>query len=298
MYYKSATLLPFWVTLLVLFGIAFSACTSQEDIIIDFPSDDKPIDSQTILEIFQSNYNQMPEEAITISQDSAVWAQYASPTDRYAHGILGDRIEAGQLVVAAKGQILDVTLDSLYVYEDVRPRLYDVDGDGELEIIAIRSHIDLGGGVVIYKIEEDALVEFANVEEIGSRNRWLNIVAINDLDNDGVVELAWIQTPHIGGILKVAKISEGQLTPLSEASQFSNHAIGEINLCLSALTDSPTGKVIYVPNQDRSNIVGFTFQNNSLTEVERIIEPVDFELPLAVQYRFENLVEDEVNCIF
>ena len=297
MYYKSVGMLPSWVTLLVV-GIGFSSCTNQEDIIIDFPTDDSPLASQTILEIFQSNYNQMPEEAITISQDSTVWAQYASPTDKYAHGILGDRIEAGQLVVAANGQILDVTLDSLYVYEDVRPRLYDVDGDGELEVIAIRSHIDLGGGVVIYKIEEDTLVEYAYVEEIGSRNRWLNIVAINDLDNDGVVELAWIQTPHIGGILKVAKIFEGMMTPLSEASEYSNHAIGEINLCLSALTDSPTGKVIYVPNQDRSNIVGFTFQNNSLTEVERIIEPVDFELPLAVQYRFENLVEDEVNCIF
>ena len=142
MYYKSVGMLPSWVTLLVV-GIGFSSCTNQEDIIIDFPSDDTPIDSQTILEIFQSNYTQMPEEAITISQDSTVWAQYASPTNRYAHGILGDRIEAGQLVVAANGQILDVTLDSLYVYEDVRPRLYDVDGDGELEVIAIRSHLDL-----------------------------------------------------------------------------------------------------------------------------------------------------------
>ncbi len=295
---KSNCLFPYWICCISLFGFLFNGCTDPEDIVIDFPSDDRPLASETILDIFSNNYIQMPEEAITINPDSSVWAQYALPTDRYAHGILGDRIEAGALVVAANGQIIDVILDQTYVYEDVRPRLYDVDGDDIPEVITIRTHVDLGAGIIIYKIENNALVEYAQVKEIGLRNRWLNIVSINDLDNDGIIELSWIETPHIGGTLKVAKMSMGDIEPLAEASEYSNHAIGEINLCLSALTDSPTGRVIYVPNQDRSNIVGFTFESGRLTEVDRIVRQVDFELPLIIQHPFENAVEDVVNCIF
>lgn len=255
------------------------------------------LNSQATLNRFLSDYELLPEEAVSISPDSSVWAQFASPTDKYNHGILGDKIEGQQLVVAANDQVLEFVLDEEYVFEDIRPRLYDVDGDGDFEIITIRSHVDLGGGIMIYDITDEAIVEFGHVEEIGTRHRWLNIVAIDDLDNDSVIELVWIQTPHIGGILKLAKITRGEITPISEKSQYSNHAIGETNLCLSALTNDEN-KIIYVPTQRRDAIVGFTVDNNELQEVERFDFAVDFAQPLVWQYSFDHLVEDETNCIY
>ena len=74
---------------------------------------------------------------------------------------------------------------------------------------------------------------------------WLNIVTINDLDNDGIVELVWIQTPHIGGILKVAKINAGALQVLDTESQYSNHEGGERNMCLSILTEQSSQKIFF-----------------------------------------------------
>jgi len=129
-------------------------------------------------------------------------------------------------------------------------------------------------------------------------NRWLNIVAIDDLDNDGTVEIVWIETPHIGGILKVAPIQEGELTPVAEIEGYSNHAIGETNLCLSVLTEENGKKTIYVPSQNRDKIVGFQYENETLRIVDEIDKEVDFTITLNGQHSFSDVVEGEDNCIF
>ncbi len=253
---------------------------------------------KTPLERIQENYTQMPEEQISRSSDNSIFASYTNPTERYGHGILGDKIEGGQLVIASEENTYELNLPDNYVFEDIRPRMYDVDGDGQLEFITIRSDVNKGAGIVIYKIIVDQLIEHARVLEIGSQNRWLNIVAIDDLDNDGIVEIAWIQTPHIGGILKVAKIQSGILNVISETSLYSNHAIGKTNLCLSLLRQVENQKVIYVPTQSRDAVVGFTFDGNDLHEFETIEMDVDFSLPLNVQLNLSNtIVEEEDNCI-
>ena len=65
-------------------------------------------------------------------------AWYAAPTTRYRHGVLGDRIEAGALVViSATGEARWLTLPSHEVFEDITPRLADLDRDGTTEVITI-----------------------------------------------------------------------------------------------------------------------------------------------------------------
>lgn len=253
--------------------------------------------NQTILDQLVTNYKQMPEQEITRSLDNRVYGQYAMPTEKYDHGILGDKIEAEQLVVVVDSVFYEFNLPSEYVFEDIRPRLYDVDCDNELEFITIRTNVFQGGGIAIYKIVGEQLVEYAHVPEIGTANRWLNIVAINDLDNDGLIELVWIETPHIGGILKVAKIKAGTLQVLAEKAQYSNHAIGEQNLCLSVLTEQLNKKVFYVPDQSRNKIIGFTFKNNEFQVFEEITRAVDFSKTLGAQYSFSNTIDEGNNCI-
>ncbi len=243
------------------------------------------------------DFDQLPEKQIAVSEDSTVYAQYARPTTRYTHGILGDVVEAGELVVWREGTSYMHILSDQYVFEDIRPRLSDVDGDGQVKVIAIRAHVDKGAGIAIYKVVENALSEFAWVEEIGRSSRWLNVAAIYDLDGDSTVELAWIQTPHIGGILRVAKIEAGELTVLAEASHYSNHAIGEINLCLSVVTQSDNAITLYVPSQDRGSIADFRFFGGLLQNTETIVQSVNFARSLASQYDFANVVQGGNNCV-
>lgn len=254
------------------------------------------MDHNATMQYLAHNFEPLPENQVSVSGDGTVYAQYARPTDRYGHGILGDAIEASQLVVVRDGITYTHALEEQYVFEDLRPRLYDVDGDGQLEVITIRSHVSRGAGIVIYKIADDALREFAWVAEIGSAFRWLNIAAIYDLDGDGVVELAWIQTPHIGGILRVAKIAPGELTVLAEAAGYSNHAIGARNLCLSVVTRRDGTTTLYVPTQDRSQIAGFHFVDDALRPADVIDQPVDFAQPLAAQHDFVGVIQGGDKC--
>lgn len=280
--------------LLIIFSLSLVLACSNEKEKAPYPKEE----NVTILNLLASNYEQLPEQEIARSRDQDTYAQYALPTFKYTHGILGDEIEAELLVVVVDSMFYEYKLPDNYVFEDIRPRLYDVDGDAELEFICIRTHISQGAAIAIYKIMDGRLLEYAHVPEIGTAYRWLNIVAIHDLDDDGVVELVWIETPHIGGILKVARMNEGVLQVLTEKSQYSNHAIGERNLCLSVLTEQSDEKVFYVPNQNRNKLTGFAFRDNELVAVEEINLLLDFSERLVSQYAFGKQIEEEDHCIF
>ena len=65
-------------------------------------------------------------------------ARYSEPTTRYAHGILGDAIEFGALeIVTDAGKAITMRLPETRVFEDLEPRLYDVDLDGNAEVVVI-----------------------------------------------------------------------------------------------------------------------------------------------------------------
>lgn len=242
-------------------------------------------------------YPLLPEKALAITPDSLTFAQYTLPVTRYAHGILGDAIEAGQLVVAHKGLIYEYTLPQEYVYEDIRPRLVDVTGDSIPEIFTIRTHVAKGAGIAIYQLQNGQLVEYATVPEIGIPSRWLNIAAIYDLDGDGTLNLAWIQTPHIGGILKVCPIQAGRLSSTDQVSTYSNHAIGDRNLCLSVITKSASETLLYVPNQSRNKVSGFALVSGKWVSGDEIPLSVDFSKPLHTQYAFSKAVAmSEMHC--
>ena len=251
----------------------------------------------SIIDKLAQDWQQLPEQQIAHDQAQSVYAQYAEPTKRYSHGILGDAIEAQALVVAVDGKFYEHRLGEQYVFEDIRPRLFDVDQDGELEFITIRSHLSKGAGIVIYKLSEAKLIEYAVLEEIQTANRWLNIATLHDIDSDGVVELVWIETPHIGGILKIARIVPGRLEVIDTKRYFSNHAIGERNLCLSILSKRAGQTVFYVPNQKRDSIVGFVFKDNRLQEVERRSHTTDFSQSLRSQLAIPQAIDQEINCI-
>ncbi len=189
-------------------------------------------------------------------------AWYAGPTGRYRHGVIGDEIEATTLVArTALGNRRSLTLPESEVFEDRYPRLADLDGDGKIEVIAIKSSAVLGASVTIYGLSEDALTERATTGFIGQANRWLNIAGIADFDGVPGREIAFVRTPHIGGTLYLYRYVKGALALLDTLDGFSNHEIGSRELRLSAVADiNEDGRMeLALPSNDRRalKIVGF-----------------------------------------
>ena len=174
-----------------------------------------------------------PESIVKDNSSSGVvrTAWYDGATTRYAHGVLGDAIEAGELhVTTSAGKTVSLILDSAHVFEDIAPRLADMDGDGQSEIITIRSHENKGGQIAIYGItkqQPDTLSLVATTPYIGQAYRWLAPVGIADFNSDGVMDVAYIDRPHLAKILRVWSYTPTGLKQIAQAHGLTNHRIGE-----------------------------------------------------------------------
>ncbi|MEM7575047.1 MAG: VCBS repeat-containing protein [Bacteroidota bacterium] len=258
--------------------------------------DDEQLRPTLDLETVWEHYEQLPEALTTISRDSSWLATYILPTDRYGHAILGDGIEAGGVVLYHAGQYYEFVLPQVSVFEDLAPRFIDVNQDEVPELLCIKSGLDSGAGLVIYQLENNELLEYAYTDPIGWANSWLNPVAVSDLDRNGSLDLLWIQTPHVGGVLKSTQIRPGLLEVIDDFRGVSNHALDERNLCLSALIEQMDSEWVLVPNQSRDSIFYFSYQNGFFTKETSIAVTVDFGQPLYEQVTCEVWLNDN-NCL-
>lgn len=226
----------------------------------------------------------LPDGLVATADGDIRAAWYVGPTRRYAHGILGDAIEASALrVETADGAELTYELPTNMVFEDRTPRIDDLDGDGQNEVITIRASTTEGGGVAIYALREGRLAEVGANEFIGLRNRWLNIAAIADITGDGRKDIAYVRTPHIGGMLRLFRYDDG-LRFVSEIDGFSNHAIGAREQRLSAVADidGDGDMEIAVPSDSRNSIRIIDFKDG-LTEVAFADLPTRIEGPVLAE---------------
>ncbi len=160
--------------------------------------------------------------------DRLAW--YDGPTRRYAHGVLGDAIEATELHYGRGGcRTHSVVLPGELVFEDTAPRLVDLDGDDSPEIVVVQSHQRLGAQLAIYAPDATSarLVQVAETPFIGSSNRWLAPIGAADLDGDGRIEIAYIDRPHLARTLRVWRFDAGDLTEIATAPGLTNHRIGD-----------------------------------------------------------------------
>jgi hypothetical protein len=195
------------------------------------------------------------------------------PTNRYGHGVLGDAIEAaGLLVIMRDGRRLEYRLQDDSVFEDLQPRVADLDHDGRDEVITVRSRPGLGAALAIFHVEGGKLRPRAETPAIGLSDRWLNPLGVGDLDGDGRPEVAYVETPHIGGILRIWQLADDRLLELVDQYGFSNHAIGSRALGLSAMLDldGDGSEEILVPDTTRRILRVVSFAHRSFRELGRL----------------------------
>jgi len=153
-----------------------------------------------------------------------VSAKYAEPTTRYDHGILGDAIEYGALKLRLdNGDPVLIRLPKSRVFEDLAPRLADVDGDGNFEVIVVETSLTLGAQLAIY----DETGKIASTPFLGRNYRWLAPIGAVDLDGDGLIEIAYIEKPHLTKELKVWRFKDGALEFVAALGNLTNHSIGQ-----------------------------------------------------------------------
>ncbi|MEM0900115.1 MAG: hypothetical protein AAGI92_09220 [Pseudomonadota bacterium] len=213
----------------------------------------------------------VPDGKIAVSNQGDIRrAWYARPTQRYQHCILGDCIEGGSLVVEnGNGEQFEFVLPQNQVFEDLTPRLADLDGDPETtEVVTIRASTTRGAAVVIYGLIDGVIREIAASSENGRPNRWLAIAAIVDQT------IYFVRTPHIGGRFSSVELGSGGI--VREANDVyldvSNHLIGSRVMMSTAFANSRGEVRVALPSQDRTRLA---ILGNSTRDDVNLPEPID-----------------------
>ena len=224
----------------------------------------------------------IPHGRIASSMGLKAW--YAGATKRYGHGVLGDAIEASRLVVSNGSAELSFELEDDAVFEDLEPRIVDTDLDGRPEILAIKSYLRAGATVALYGLRDGALVPMAEAPAIGTPNRWLNPAGAADYDGDGRIEIALVETPHIGGILILYRWEGGRwLKEVARLPGYSTHRIGSTVLAMSHSHDWTGDGIadLLLPRQDRATLALVSAAGGTPREIAHLRNPAEIVTPLA-----------------
>lgn len=243
----------------------------------------------------------IPGAMVARSNGDIAAAWLAAPTDRYRHGVLGDEIEAGELrVLMRDGRTLRHAVPRDSVFEDLEPRIADIDGDGQPEVVVVRSYLNAGAAVAVFAVRGEAVTQVAQARPIGSPYRWLNPVGIADFDGDGKTEIAIIETPHIDGRLKLLERQGNALIADEIGDGFSNHVIGSAALSMHAVFDWNADGVpdMAIPSQNRRSLRVVTARGGKLVELARIDHPHAIVAPMILGDLNGNGVDDVVYALF
>lgn len=220
--------------------------------------------------------------AQSLPSDALVAARYDAPTDRYAHGVLGDAIEWGALVlIPVRGPEVTFRLPTSHVFEDLEPRLVDLDLDGHADAaMVVETDRGRGAALALYGITG----KIVETPHIGRSNRWLAPIGAADLDGDGHVEIACIDRPHLAKTLRIWRFRAGWLERVAEVEGLTNHRIGE-DFISGGIRDCGAGPEMITADAGWRRIMASRLENGQITSraISDFDGPASFPAALACE---------------
>ena len=217
----------------------------------------------------------LPDGRVASGAKDIARAWLAEPTRRYGHGVLGDAVEAASLVIERRSGSTDtVRAGNDAVFEDLEPRIVDLDGDGREEVVVVRSYLKKGSALAVVGTRQGKAAVLAETPAIGTPNRWLNPAGIADFDGNGATDIAVVIMPHAVGRLDLWSWRAGRLSNPVAVGNTSNHFIGSRALRMSAVADFNGDGIadLAVPSFDRRTLrlIGF---KGKVRDIARIALP-------------------------
>lgn len=204
------------------------------------------------------------------------------PTDAYAHGVLGDDLEAKSFTVVNMTDnppsVTRIRMEQDWVIEGTSALFHDWNDDGEREILVTRSRSGDGGQLALYSTSGKKLATSAS---IGRSFRWRHQLAVANIllegDTSPQPTLISVLTPHIGGVIEAFRWQGNQLVLKDRLPGFTSHIIGTRNLDMAVMgqflphTNQRSPQNLLIPNQAKSHLGIISFSQNG-PKVENSLE--------------------------
>jgi hypothetical protein len=214
----------------------------------------------------------LPDSKVATGKHDIARAWLAAPTTRYDHGILGDKTEAGSLVIeTADGKRQEVKLDDDAVFEDLQPRIADLEGNGRDAVIVVKSYLKRGSALAVIAERRGRYQIVAETPPLGAAHRWLAPAGIADFIGDGKLDIALVRQPHAVGTLELWNFNGNALHKIAEMPDVANHIAGSRALDMAAAADFDGDGVadLALPSLDRKTLrfIAFVPQPREITNL-------------------------------
>ncbi len=214
----------------------------------------------------------IPDARVTMTLDLSLVA-LTGPTSRYAHGVLGDDLEASSVdVIDPAGSVMRIAVGPAEVIEGLSAMAVEltVDSEGQ-ELVVTVSDAELGARLVVHGLDGELL---ASSEPIGQGYRWLHQIGAGRIGPDDVIEIIAVRTPHIGGVVEAYRLVDDRLELAASLPGYSSHRLASANLDMALLADlDGDGRLDIVVPEQGLTVLGV------LARTATGFEPVD-RLPL------------------
>ena len=217
------------------------------------------------ISIIEGDY--LPDARI-LTDGAGRFLTLSKPSTLYTHGVLGDKLEATVITIIDADALStsEIAIKDGDVIEGLSPIWVDLNADGSREIIVTQSNEQTGARIVVYNEDGSVLAES---DPIGKKFRWLHQLAAAQFIPGGNLEIALVQTPHIGGILKILKLEGDKLINAAELPGYSTHSIGSRNLDTALAADLNGDGIVEIllPNQAHTSLHVVQWKDGNLVEV-------------------------------
>ena len=205
-------------------------------------------------------------------------AWLADPVQRIQGSAIGPLV-AGALVVQdniGKQFRLELGLDQ--AFEDLRPRIADIEGGGEQTLFVVRSSRQ-GAALIAVRLEGEGLLRIVGeTPQVGRQNGWINPVGIADFTATGRKSIAIVTSPDQRGELEILNFVDRGFRKQLSVPGVSTHLPGTAIVDMAVIGDfeANNGADIAVPDTSRRTIRILSFGHG------QIAEPADIKLPASV----------------
>jgi hypothetical protein len=196
----------------------------------------------------------------------------SDPTERFGHGILGDRVEASTVTVIGLTPF-GLTLRGRHslaaaVYEDLVPVLASLSEDGPSVVLLARSSGEPGTVLAALAWRDGNLAPLAESPAATPGNDWVHVIGAANLGGDGAPELVAVRVPHSGGVLIALRRKGATLSVVAQAPGFGSHAAGSRNQDQALLADlDGNGRPeVVLPRQSRVALAALELEGSRWVE--------------------------------
>ena len=223
------------------------------------------LDSQGISSRFQ--INALFDSRVLVDKDGRLLV-LTGPAN-YAHGALGDKIEATSITLLRSDPdvhiIRTIQLPPGTVFEGLYPLWLDLDSDGEMEIvITLCNNSDGEGARIVVLNEHGTILSKGHLSPGG----WRHQLAAIPMSENRSWQIADIQKPHVQKIVYFYEYALGNLEVVGSKKGYSSHMYPSRNLDMTRAGDFDADGIIelLVPSAEHTHLHALSAKGNAVQD--------------------------------